>query len=274
MTRSLLLLLTCLLPLTACCAAAPPAESTDEPLRLRVLTYNIHHGEGEDGVFDYNRLADIIKLAGPDLVALQEVDRATGRSSGVDQAAKLGELTGMYHYFAEAMPYDGGGYGEAILSKTPIQPELADTIALRAERNQEPRAVAVAEVRPWGDDGPSIVFAGTHLCHQSAKTRLNQAKQINDELVLHPTRRGIIAGDFNFTEGTDAYNEIARRWTDTALIFGDPQPTIPSDSPRRRIDFVFARPAGAWDVIDVQVLDEPVASDHAPVLVVLDLVSP
>ena len=274
MKQTTLLLVAALLTLaTVGCRSHPTAQAQAEPpKRLRVLTYNIRHGEGMDGRFDYERLAAVITAVDPDLVALQEVDRATGRSSGVDQAAVLGELTGMHHYFAEAMPYDGGSYGEAILSKTPIHPELAGTIALDAEANQEPRAVAAAEITPWGEDGPIIVFAGTHLCHQSAQTRLNQVRQINDEMILYPTWCGIIAGDFNFTPDTDAYNEMARRWTDTAQLFGDPQPTIPATNPRARIDYVFARPAGAWKIIDVQVIDEQVASDHAPVLVVLELV--
>ena len=44
---------------------------------LRVLTYNIHHGEGTDGIFDLSRQADIVKSVDADLVALQEVDQHT-----------------------------------------------------------------------------------------------------------------------------------------------------------------------------------------------------
>ena len=49
----------------------------DVPSRLRVLTYNIHHGEGTDGQFDLGRIAEVMLSAQPDLVALQE--RAAGR---------------------------------------------------------------------------------------------------------------------------------------------------------------------------------------------------
>ena len=52
---------------------------------LRVLTYNIHHGEGTDGVFDLERLAKVINDLAPDIVALQEVDKGTDRASGVMQ---------------------------------------------------------------------------------------------------------------------------------------------------------------------------------------------
>jgi len=261
-----LLLVAALLVLaTGCRSTAPDA---DAPKQLRVLTYNIHHGEGVDGVFDYDRLASVIAAVDPDLVALQEVDRATGRSSGIDQAAELGRLTGMHHHFAQAMPFDGGGYGEAVLSRFAI--EQAWTVPLSCEPGQEPRAVAAVRVRPWGVDGPEVVFAGTHLCHQSGATRLQQAREINAAFP-EVYRRAILCGDFNFTTDADAYNEIARRWTDTALLFGDPQPTIPAHNPRARIDYVFTRPVGAWHIVEVRVLDEKVASDHAPVLVVLEV---
>ncbi|MFI4859288.1 MAG: endonuclease/exonuclease/phosphatase family protein [Phycisphaerales bacterium JB063] len=264
------LILAALLVLAVGCRSNTPTQpAADPPKQLRVLTYNIHHGEGMDNRFDYERLAAVITSVNPDVVALQEVDRATGRSSGIDQAATLGQLTGMHHTFAEAMPYNGGSYGEAVLSRFPIEETWA--VNLTAAPGQEPRAVAAIRVRPWGDDGPEVVFAGTHLCHQSDATRLVQAREINAAFP-QVRQRTLIAGDFNFTSDTAAYNEMARRWTDTAQLFGDPQPTIPATNPRARIDYVFARPAGAWKIIDVQVIDEQVASDHTPVLVVLEVV--
>ena len=57
-----------------------------ERLELRVLTYNIHHGRGTDGQIDLERIAEVILSTRPDLVALQEVDRRTGRSNNADQA--------------------------------------------------------------------------------------------------------------------------------------------------------------------------------------------
>ena len=78
------------------CAAAPGEAGRDGPAReLRVLSYNIHHGRGTDGAIDLPRIARVIAATRPDLVALQEVDRGTGRANGVDQADALGELTGL-----------------------------------------------------------------------------------------------------------------------------------------------------------------------------------
>ena len=87
---------------------------------LRVMTYNIHHGQGMDGELDLERIAALIRENDPDLVALQEVDLLTNRTARVDQAAELARLVRMHHAFARFMFYDGGEYGLAVLSKSPI----------------------------------------------------------------------------------------------------------------------------------------------------------
>jgi endonuclease/exonuclease/phosphatase (EEP) superfamily protein YafD len=47
-------------------------------------------------------------------------------------------------------------------------------------------------------------------------------------------------------------------------------PTEPHN-PRRRIDYIFYRPSARWRVIESRALDEAVASDHRPVLSVMEL---
>src|SRR4051794_910403 len=90
-------------------------RAEEAPLRPRVLTYNIHHGEGTDGRLDLGRIAGVIKSCQADVVGLQEVDQATERSGGVDQAATLSELTGLHATFGKAIDYRGGAYGLAVL---------------------------------------------------------------------------------------------------------------------------------------------------------------
>jgi endonuclease/exonuclease/phosphatase family metal-dependent hydrolase len=45
--------------------------------------------------------------------------------------------------------------------------------------------------------------------------------------------------------------------------------TFPADKPDRWIDYIMVRPAEKWEVVEVRVLEEPVASDHRPLLAVL-----
>jgi len=150
--------------LSALCICCSIVSAWGEEPRLRVLTYNIHHGEGMDGRIEYERLAAIIARLKPDVVALQEVDRSTTRSGGADQLSRLASLTGMNGEFGRAIYHAGGEYGETILSRFPLV--WAKTHPLPFRPGQEPRAALAALIEP--DNGlPSFVLVGTHLCHQS-----------------------------------------------------------------------------------------------------------
>lgn len=224
------------------------------PRTLRVLTYNIHHGEAMDEQFDYERLARVINDLSPDLVAVQEVDNGTERASGVDQAALLGKLCRMHHTFGQAMPYQGGQYGEAVLSRFPIEKAIVHPLPYSIDR--EPRAALEVRVRPEGL-GP-IVFAGTHLCHQSDEIRTQQTRRIGQ---LFPKQEGpgvILAGDFNARPGSEPMKVLLNDgWIDVV-------------APRSRIDYILVRASDPWKVKEVTIVDEPVVSDHDPVLAVLE----
>ena len=53
------------------------------------------------------------------LGALQEVDFKTKRSWKIDLVTELGFRTQMLPLFGKVMDYDGGAYGEGILTKNP-----------------------------------------------------------------------------------------------------------------------------------------------------------
>lgn len=249
------------------CAAALASGWAAEPSRVRVLTYNLHHGEGTDGKIDLARTAEVIKRLTPDVVALQEVDKATTRSLGVVQAAELGKLTEMHAAFGKAMDFAGGQYGEAILS----QYRLAHVQVHRLPFTEgcEPRCALTARVR-LGEDGPEIMFAGAHLEHAKASLRLCQAQKLNPALAAKNALPTILAGDFNDVPDSPAIKVLQPHWTDATS--GQPDPTWPSDQPRMKNDYVFFRPIDGWRVVEKQVINERVASDHRPLLVVLEWV--
>jgi len=91
-----------------------------ESVSLRVLTYNIHHGEGTDHRLDLPRIASVIRAVEPDLVALQEVDRMVERTDRVDQPMELARQTGLRVAFGGNLGLQGGSYGNAVLSRYPI----------------------------------------------------------------------------------------------------------------------------------------------------------
>lgn len=240
--------------------AAPPP-----PLRLRVLTYNIHGGAGMDGRKDLPRLAGVIRAAAPDLVALQEVDRGTKRSGQVDQAAELARLTGLHMAYAKALDLTGGAYGNALLSRWPLA-RLA-SVALPGGPRAETRSAALVEV-VCGTNGPALTFAATHLENANAQVRLEQVDVLLKALAARGGGPAVLAGDLNAEPGSEPLRMLAAEgWTDATAGVG---PSWRADAPTIKIDYVLFRPAGAWRVVEARVLDEPNASDHRPVLAVLE----
>src|SRR5687768_7382725 len=145
---------------------------------LPILTYNIHHGEGTDKKLDLARIAGVIRRCEPDLVALQEVDVGTRRTNGVDQAAELGLLLDMHVTFGPAMEFQGGRYGNAILSRWPAKSSRLVPLAGSGGKH-EPRCVIAAVYPVAGHAGGELVFASTHLDHtKEPSDRLAQAKTI------------------------------------------------------------------------------------------------
>ncbi len=240
---------------------------TESP-RVRILTYNIQHGDGTDGRIDLPRIAKVKKEVSPDLVALQEVDKNTTRSKGVDQAAEPGGLTGLHVMFGKAMNYAGGEYGEAILSR--LLPADVHVHNLPFVQGCEPRAALSARIR-LGDGGPELLFVATHLEHAHSELRLSQARALTALPILKDHSPMILAGDLNDVPDSPPVKALLEQWTDATA--DRPEPTWPSRVPTKKIDFVLFRPATAWRVVEKRVVDESLASDHRPLLAVLEWVS-
>jgi endonuclease/exonuclease/phosphatase family metal-dependent hydrolase len=242
-------------------------DANVEPrLTLRVLTYNIHHGEGTDRRLDLERIGRVIERLRPDLVALQEVDVGTERADGVNQVAELTRLTGMHAQFGKAMDYEGGAYGVAVLSRWPF--EETRTSRLRGSPDREPRAALTVRLRP-GARAPIVQFTSTHLDQgREQENRLAQASSLNELLAGNPDLPAILAGDMNARPDTEVMQILEAEWSNASVA--DPQPLLPDGRPRRRGDHVLFRPAGAWRVVEWTSIDETLASDHRPILAVLE----
>ena len=260
------------------------------PEEIRVVTYNIHHGEGMDGKFDLKRIANRLLAVEPHIVALQEVDQGTRRAGGVDQPAELAKLTGMEVVFGRNIDFDGGGYGTAVLTKLPVRSHKQ--VKLKSfypptPQNPEQRGVQVLEIGE--KEGPGFLFLNTHLDYRPPdEERMASAKTINELIANRGDEPAIIAGDFNAEVGSGSMEEFIKEWrvagvgpqvesakpqaagAKTKATEGRPPIlTFPADRPEKWIDYVMYRPADKWEVVEVRVLDEGVASDHRPLLAVV-----
>lgn len=238
-----------------------------EPVRLRALSYNIHHGEGSDGKVDLPRLAGVIRAESPDLVALQEVDQNTERTGKVDQPAELGRLTGMNVIFGWNIPYQGGRYGNAILARNPVR--LKRNHPLKSFYKGEQRGVMEVEVDVPGLKAPLLFFA-THLDYRGgSRERPNSALQINEIVEREPDRPAILMGDLNDRIGSETLTHFEKSWKRTNE---QELTTFPVDKPVRQIDFILVRPAARWRAVETRVLEEAVASDHRAIFAILELI--
>jgi endonuclease/exonuclease/phosphatase family metal-dependent hydrolase len=200
-------------------------------------------------------------------VALQEVDQNTERSGGVDQLARLGELTGLHTAYGRAMDFQGGGYGVGMLSRWPLQNLRVHP--LPAPAGVEPRVVLEAVV-PIADSRSKIRFLVTHVDHK--RDPAHRALQVARIRELFPANGSdatpaILAGDLNATADSDVMKALLTDWTDSAA--GETFPTSPATSPGVKIDYVLHR-SSAWRVVETRALQEPLASDHLPVLAVFE----
>jgi endonuclease/exonuclease/phosphatase family metal-dependent hydrolase len=242
-----------------------PASTASTPIRLRVVTYNIHHGEGTDGRIDLERIAALLSSMQPDLVALQEVDRNTIRTGRVDQFEMLERLTGMRGAFGKAMDFDGGSYGVAILSRLPLHNARSRPLPGAPDREPRTDLTADVEMRPGL---PMLQFSTTHLDQGfDIASRLAQVRFLNATVAPDEEQPAILAGDLNSQADSAVVSVLHQVWCD---MFTAPEPLGPQGVPRRRVDHVLARPAARWHTDDAQIVDDRIASDHRPVIVTLE----
>lgn len=235
--RFVLFFLLCLILTTACQS------------QLQMMSYNVRHCAGMDLKVDYDRTATVIAQHQPDVIALQELDSMTGRSGLCDQ---LGELASRTHYnpiFGAAIDFDGGKYGVGILTReTPISTKR---IPLPGE---EPRVLLVVELKDY-------VIACTHLDLEETE-RLASVPIIVEEAQKWE-KPFFLAGDWN----DSPESELLQTMTQYFTILSGNDPTYPADKPTECIDYIAVFNNHSAKTLESQVIDEPEASDHRPLVV-------
>jgi endonuclease/exonuclease/phosphatase family metal-dependent hydrolase len=237
-----------------------PHDAT--PLTIRVMTYNIHHGRGMDGEVDLGRIAKLIREQEVDLVALQEVDKGTQRTDGIDIAAELARLTGMHFVFAKNIDFQGGEYGNAILSRQPI---LSSTNRhYKMLRPGEQRGLLSATI---GFGGRVITFASTHLDFRpDPAERISNMGEIEEFVSAAGKNPVVIAGDFNDVPGGTVHRRMKETFTDVWEAGGTGDGfTYSSEEPDKRIDYIYLFPKTSWRVKSANV-PTSTASDHLPLV--------
>jgi endonuclease/exonuclease/phosphatase family metal-dependent hydrolase len=236
------------------------ATSRSKKSVVRVLTYNIRHCEGTDHKVDLERIAELINRENPDIVALQEVDRGVLRSSRIDEPAELAKLTGMTAYFDRNIFYQGGEYGNAVLTRLPIKSKK--NTHYKMLRPNEQRGVLQLHLDVHGKD---LLFMDTHIDYRADDAE----RVINvDELKRIVAAAGktpiILCGDFNDHPGSRTHTQMKTFLSDTWEMIGQGDGfSYPSDNPSGRIDYMWIT-KDSIEPLKIEVLQSD-ASDHDPV---------
>lgn len=246
--------------LMALCAAGAGFAAGESPT-LRVATYNIHHGEGSDGVVDLDRIAAILKGMDPDIVCLQEVDRNQPRTGRADMPALMAEKLGMAVAYGVNYRFSGGEYGVATLTRLPLLGERNTPLA--NPDNKEPRGCLTVTVR-W--EGREVEVHNTHLGLSGPE----RSAQVTDLLgIIRKEVPTLLLGDLN--EGPDAPGVARLREVLPDTWQGGAEAgTLPGGKRPRRIDFILASPH--FSTVESVIHDTPetrTASDHFPCHAVL-----
>ena len=243
------------------------ANTNSQP--LVIMTYNIHHAEGTDGVLNIDRIAGVIAGANADIVALNEVDNNfSDRSDNQNQPKLLAEALNMHCVYGATItsgPQENPNqYGNAILSKYPIIRSVNHKLA--NTDNKEPRCALAATIRI---DSQTYTFIATHLNNQQAKLRAAQANSIIDILEGIDTPV-ILAGDFNCIPDTNAAAIITQTLDSSFERAGTGSGATVSNN--SKIDYIFTSPDLTEKIISSTVIRDETAkeaSDHLPFITLL-----
>ena len=227
-----------------------------------MMTFNIHHGEGVDGRIDLERIAAVIRDERADIVALQEVDKGVERTAGRDLAEELSRLTGMKALFSNNYGFQGGEYGNALLTRFAVK-RWTNT-HLRMLRAGEQRGLLQAVLDVLGRD---LLVLATHIDHRPDDAeRVQNVGQFKEVLAEYAGLPALFGGDFNDTPGSRTHALMLEMFDDVWPMAGAGDGfTIPSRGPSKRIDYLWIRkgsglkPLKAW-------VPQTLASDHLPLV--------
>lgn len=224
-----------------------------------LLTYNIHKGIGNDRLYNLDRIVNIIKDNDPDFVALQEVDHSVPRSRYDNQAEILAEKLGYHYVLGLNVKLKKGSYGNATLSKHPIQDHTNINLTWSIKK---PRS-CLASIIQTGHG--SVAIMNYHLGLAGIE-RARQVKMIfeSDFMKEYTDLPTVILGDSN--DRAHRLNPIFSRhgYDDTchnARIY-----TFPSFAPVWRLDKIYYN--HFLQLKEHHVMQNSltrIASDHLPV---------
>ena len=224
---------------------------------MKIMSFNTQHCLNYiERKIDFDIMAKAICECGADIVGLNEMRDGECPPEFDAQCRILSEKCGLdNYYFAKALQFKSGGYGNGILSRYKIISAEAIHVLDPDPRGYdgyyEHRVLLKAKL----ENGLTVMVIHFGLNPDEAESAV---KTVVDNL---ESEKCILMGDFNVTPNNPVLDPIRARMNDAASLFDTEKLSYPSDKPNCKIDYIFASPD-----IEIVCADIPaiVASDHRP----------
>lgn len=161
---------------------------------FRIATYNTHKCRGMDGRIRPQRVAQVVRELGADVIALQEVVSLSGGRREQNQAQYLADAVGFEFRIGETRKLWGAAYGNVVLSRFPVkQVQIYDLTASR----REPRGCIRCdlEISPGKVVHLFNVHLGTGYLERRKQAQMLMSREVlRSPQLKHPR---LVIGDFN-----------------------------------------------------------------------------
>ncbi len=236
---------------------------------FKVATYNIHKCVGIDRKYSPERIVDVLREVDADVVAMQEVLCRSHLNERDHQAKFIARELGMDFRLGENRRLNGGDYGNAILSRFPIEHHQNFDISIK---KYEPRGCLRSTILVNGEE---LHFVNVHM----GTSFFERRKQVHKMLAVHVLDnpefigRRIVAGDFN-----EWINGVTTRMFRSNFKSVDPRlhlgraRTFPGILPLVHLDNVYFDESFKLRNANLhRSRTALIASDHLPILAEFDL---
>lgn len=219
---------------------------------LTLATYNIHSCIGRDGIFDPDRIIDVIRQLDADIIALQEVESPYNSLENLIDT--FSEKTGMQIIPGHTIVRETSSYGNAILTRREITDIHHINISVKS---RESRGVIRFMVQ-WG--GLTIHIIATHLGLRRHERRI-QAQHLLKEFKRHPSDISVLMGDLNeWQRWGKPLRQLRKHFNDIQT-----PATFPAHYPVFSLDRILVQPRSYLQSIGpVKNKLTRMASDHLP----------
>jgi endonuclease/exonuclease/phosphatase family metal-dependent hydrolase len=254
--------------------APDPRDEDENTTTLRVLHWNLYHGQDSRKRWAFPRQMEVIARAKPDLISLNEVEKFNSSYGNIDQAAELAKYLGgktgtkWYHYMRVGSG-SSEGIGNAVLSRFPLA--ATSYCQLSGKRNAVHLGIVV--------NGRSVNVWSTHLAADSGSYRVEETEALLACMNNFSEQR-LVAGDFTSQSGSREIGMMSDdhpdAWKRAKSLGTTKNYSGNCDGCTRnsRIDYVFtSKTATRLTLTSAHILDTrdsrgTMASDHKPMLVI------